>query len=102
MAGQYVQDAPYTSVGYEQIAVSDTVAVGFTAGVLGKANVAVLRPEATHNLRFRTDGVAPTSSVGFPWKHDDKELVITLENMSLFKMISQSGNISVNIHYYIR
>ena len=100
MPGMYVQDSSFVPVGYEQITVTTSAAVGFTAGTLKEANFAVIKVNGS--IRFRDDGVNPTTSVGFPWGTNDPVLVITLEDMSAFKMISTSGSHTAEVLYYIR
>lgn len=100
MPGMYVQDSSFVPVGYEQITVTTGAAIGFTAGTRKEANFAVIKVNGT--IRFRDDGVDPTGSVGFPWGTNDPVLVITLEDMTKFKMISTSGSHVAEVLYYIR
>jgi hypothetical protein len=50
------------ALGYESVAVS-TTAIGLTASTYGSADVAIITVEDA-NVRFRTDGTAPTTSEG--------------------------------------
>lgn len=100
MPGMYVQDSSFTPVGYEQITVTTGAAVGFTAGTRKEANFAVIKVNGT--IRFRDDGVDPTGSIGFPWGTNDPVLIVTLEDMTKFKMISTSGSHTAEVLYYIR
>lgn len=100
MAGQYVQDAPFYPVGYEQITLDAVTAKGFTPATLGDANFAVLKTQGT--FRFRDDGTDPTTAAGMPWGTNDPILTVTLSDMTKFKMISVSGSVVVDVLYYIR
>jgi hypothetical protein len=91
-------------LGYQQI-TSLSSATGLTVptrdpstGANVKANFALITAEA-QNLRWRDDGVDPTSSVGMPLAAG-----VTLQydgDLSRIKFIQQTSGGIVNISYYV-
>lgn len=93
-----------TAVGYERLTVSST-AVGFTLPAVGE-NTAVVILESTTAaptvaLRYREDGVAPTSSVGMPLTTGTVFEIQGAENLKRFKAIEATGATTyLHITYY--
>ncbi len=88
------RDAVYSSKGYQQLAVS-SVAVALT--VPQGARYAWLKVE-TNSIRWRDDGVDPTTSVGMPWSSLDETFFVG--DIKAFRAIRQSSDAVLNITYY--
>jgi len=91
-------------LGYQQItslssSSSLTVPVNDpSTGLTTKANFALITPEA-QAVRWRDDGVAPTSTVGMPLAAG-----VTLQydgDLSKIRFIEQTGGAKLNISYYV-
>lgn len=92
-----------TSVlGYQQIttlssATKLTVPQRDLNGLVGTPRIAIITPEA-QAVRWRDDGVAPTSTVGMPLAAG-----VTLQydgDISQIQFIEQTGGAKLNITYY--
>lgn len=81
-------------ISYQQI-TSLSSAAGLT--VPDKATHAFLQPEA-QNVRWRDDGVNPTSSVGMILVANDT--LIYTGNFSAIKFIEVSASAKLNVTYY--
>jgi hypothetical protein len=85
-------------LGYQQLSVGSTTASNLT--VPGGAIAGSISVES-QAVRFRDDGTAPTSSVGFP-------IAVTSNgppfdyagNLGAVQMIAETGTATVNILYY--
>jgi len=82
--------------GYEQILPGTVTAVGLTSIPVGasRAQVAV----SVQAVRYRDDGVDPTSAVGFP-KAVGSNFVYA-GNLSKVKFIAVSGGAVLDVLYY--
>lgn len=88
--------------GYQQItdlssAVNLTVPVRDPNGLNAKPVIALITPE-TQGVRWRDDGVAPTSTVGMPLAAG-----VTLQydgDLTKIKFIQQTASAKLNISYY--
>lgn len=88
--------------GYQQItdlssAVNLTVPARDPNGLNAKPVIALITPE-TQGVRWRDDGVAPTSTVGMPLAAG-----VTLQydgDLTKIKFIQQTASAKLNISYY--
>jgi len=89
-------------LGYQQItglsgATFLTVPVKNLSGLAGGPSIALITPEA-QAVRWRDDGVAPTSTVGMPLA-----VGVTLQydgDLTQIRFIEQAGGAILNISYY--
>ena len=88
-------------VGYRQLAVSTaSIALGSaTGGIPAGAQRAVINVEA-NDIRWRDDGVAPTSSVGMLAKSTTMFELPSLASITAFHAIRASADAVLNITYY--
>lgn len=90
-----------TTVGYQNLSISNT-SVGLT--VPSNADSAILRIESTstvYAVRLRSDGTAPTSSVGFPMLDGDVIEFLTAEDLRRLRFIEANvGTHSVHVIYF--
>ena len=82
-------------LGYEQI-TSLTAAAGLT--VPTGAALAIIRA-STAAVRWRDDGVAPTTSVGMPMATTDAPFEYS-GNLSAIKFIAETGSPVLDVSYY--
>lgn len=84
-------------LGYQQIT---SLAAAQTPTVPAGANVMIVSAE-TQAVRFRSDGVTPTATVGFPLAVG-VQLVFRMSNAALgaIKFIEQTASAKLNIEYY--
>lgn len=85
----------YEALGYTQIAVGSS-ASGLTppAGT----SLALIKVEAAA-VRWRDDGTAPTTTVGFPMADTDPVFEYS-GSISAIKFIAQSGSPVLNVAFY--
>ena len=91
-----------TRLGYQQIttlssATALTVPLKDANGLSCKPSIALITPEG-QAVRWRDDGVSPTSSVGMPLA-----VGVTLQydgDLTQIKFIEQVGGAKLNISYY--
>ena len=91
-----------SSLGYQQItslgsAANLTVPARDKMGNKQQATIALITPEA-QAVRWRDDGVAPTSTVGMPLA-----VGVTLQydgDLTNIKFIEQASGAKINISYY--
>jgi hypothetical protein len=91
-----------STMGYEQItslssSVSLTVPKRNLSGLVGTPAIAIITPES-QAVRWRDDGVAPTSTVGMPLAAG-----VTLQydgDLTAIKFIEQVSGAKLNITYY--
>lgn len=90
--------SPEEFIGYQQITVGGT-AVALNPAVFEDAIKAVIVPE-NGKIRWLMFGNAnlPTGSYGTPWDTDTGPLVL-VSDLSKFRMISTSGNVTVSVMY---
>jgi hypothetical protein len=87
-------------VGYEQITVSTASVSPTVATVTGRARMAVFLV-VSQALRYRSDGTAPTASVGFPFAADGHIVVIGHSNIVNSEFIRSGGSdATVEAMYY--
>jgi hypothetical protein len=91
----------YTPMGFEQLSPSTTVPVGFSAPYLTTAGAVFVTVES-YNIRYRIDGVAPTSSVGHLIVADNYQNLWFNDTASIrnFKAIGIGGTALLNVSYY--
>jgi hypothetical protein len=91
-----------STMGYQQItslssAAKLTVPARDLNGLAGTPRIAIITPE-TQAVRWRDDGVAPTTSVGMPLAAG-----VTLQydgDLSQIQFIEQAASAKLNITYY--
>ncbi len=65
------------------------------------ANIALLRIADTGNIRYRDDGVDPTTTVGMvAGVTNEKQPLLLRGDLSAIRMISSSGSPNVEVLYY--
>lgn len=96
------QNQPTSLLGYQQI-TSLSASTGLTVpirdinGLSVKPMVAVIRCE-TQAVRFRDDGVAPTSTVGFPLSVGD---ILEYDgDLNKIRFIEQTASAKIDVLYY--
>ena len=95
---------PVTAFAFETITVS-TTSIGFTAslayptGADAQSVVAIVTTE-TNSIRFRTDGIAPTASVGHLVVAGSTIEVCGLPAAKAFRMIRASADATISATYY--
>lgn len=112
-SGCFLPNASLTVYAFEQITVS-TTSVPFTASVYTRTGQQPLVPAVlaivsteTDNLRYRVDGIAPTSSVGHQLyaastTSGSTVMVCGMQNIQKFRMIrSGSSDVTVTVSYYL-
>ena len=90
-------------MGFEQITVS-TVSIGFTATLAYPtggitADMAQITIE-TNAARYRDDGIAPTTTVGYPIAVGNSYMVCGLQAIKQARFIRQSADGTLNVSYY--
>jgi hypothetical protein len=81
-------------LGYQQIgSLAASTALTLPAGT-GKV---ILRP-AAQAVRFRSDGVAPTSSVGFPIPVGER-FELETSSLTAFRVIEQAASATLEVLY---
>ena len=103
MCGGGVVILPRECGGFEQI--HPTVSTGFTKSMLynsdGLPAKEVLVSVETFACRFRTDGTAPTASVGMPIASGGSLLVTGINDLLRFRAIDTAAGVStLNVQYY--
>jgi hypothetical protein len=91
-----------STMGYQQItslssSTALTVPKRNQSGLSGTPSIAIITPE-TQAVRWRDDGVAPTTSVGMPLAAG-----VTLQydgDLSQIRFIEQTAGAKLNITYY--
>lgn len=84
---------------YEKITVTTGTAVGFT-NVPARCNEAFVIIEA-NDIRYRTDGVNPTSTLGMPISAGQSFIVEGFTDISRFKAIAVSTTAYISVQYII-
>jgi hypothetical protein len=84
---------------FEQLSVSNAAGgTSLTASKYGNAFRAFITVEG--DIRFRIDGIAPTSSMGHLAEHGDRIVLESASDIKNFKAISTtSNNVNINISY---
>jgi hypothetical protein len=81
--------------GYQQITdVSSAIGLTVPAGTA----FALITPE-TQAVRWRMDGVDPTSTVGYPLPNGG-ELQLTAAQLTAIKFIEQAASAKLNVYYF--
>jgi len=94
-----VEPAPVVVLGYCQLSVTTAVLISTcSGGIPGGAQVAYITPE-TAAIRWRDDGTAPTTTVGYPVPTGGTQLIYR-GNLATLQVIAQSGTATVNIAFY--
>lgn len=90
---------PLAALGYCQLSSIDasTALSSCSGGVPAGANFAVMQPEA-QAIRYRDDGTAPTSSVGFPVAVGAS--FTRSGNLSNVRVISATSGAKLNVLFY--
>ena len=95
MAGEASISPTWREMGYQQLTSLNTAA---TLTVPTGANIATLQAE-TKDVRYRSDGTAPTASVGsILYAGADPSLYFG--NLSALKLIEVSASAKLNVHYF--
>lgn len=93
-----VEPANVVVLGYCQLSVTTAVLVSTcSGGIPGGATRAYVTPE-TAAIRWRDDGTAPTTTVGYPVAIGAQ--LIYYGNLPTLQVIAQSGTSTVNIAFY--
>ncbi len=87
-------NSPIVSKGYGQTTVSSTAVA--LSGVAGQMAIVMVESAA---IRYRTDGTAPTASVGIPIQ-PDSGFVLCGANMNTFRAIRQSSDAKLNYEFF--
>ena len=102
--GMADQEATYTPLGFGTWSVDASTAKGLVSGEASGTNlneldtgVKAVRAEVIPEgaIRYRLDGVDPTSSAGNPLPSGAQYVVTT--DLRKFRFISQSGTVTVNV-----
>jgi hypothetical protein len=96
-------DGTLVPMGDEQITVSST-SIGFTTGTFaptgsGPAVLATFVVE-TNGVRYRDNGLAPTSSVGIPMAATSAWNVCGVTTIKRARFIRQTADATVSVSYY--
>lgn len=88
-------------VGFRQLAVSSSAVAlsSATGGVPANAKRAVITVE-TNDIRWRDDGIAPTTSVGMLAKSTTIFELPSIQSINGFKAIHASADGLIDITYY--
>lgn len=95
-------DRPILYFGFEQLSVTSGAAVGFTAATKITATKTALVAKViceTAPVRYRTDGVAPTASVGSLLNPGDVLYVAGGNNLTNFSAIAVSATATLDCEY---
>lgn len=85
------------TIAFEALAVAGT-AVGFTAGTVANALLAVARVEGAQ-VRYRTDGEDPTASVGIVANDGDVITVTGYRDIKSIRFIRTGSSATVNAEF---
>ena len=91
-------------IGFETLTITTTSKQ--LASVPATASLAIFQVESTvttDRIRYREDGVAPTSTVGKFKTHGDEVEVISAQSIAQLKLIKDSaatGTTQINVTYY--
>ncbi len=94
-------DRPVVYFGFEALPVTSSPAVGFTAATMITATKTALVAKVvceTAPVRYRCDGVAPTTTVGTLLNPGDV-LYVTGGNLATFKAIAVSATATLDCEY---
>lgn len=92
------EPAPVVVLGYCQLSVTAAVLISTcSGGIPGGATMAYITPE-TAAIRWRDDGTAPTTTVGYPVSAGNQ--LAYMGNLATLQVIAQSGTSTVNIAFY--
>lgn len=90
-------------IGYAQLTVTNVSQLLPNQGVAQQANKAIMQIETQGNIRWRDDGVAPTSTVGMPLYAGNAVEFDTdqsINNVQVILSSDTSSNVTLNISYY--
>ena len=85
-----------------QLSVTSGAAVLLSAcsgGIPANTRVAYITSE-TAAIRWRDDGTAPTTTVGYPLSSGGAQLVYSAAPLSALQMIAQSATTTVDVAFY--
>ncbi len=94
---------PIHPLGYCQLSVGAITAVTLAScsgGIPSGAAIVTIKPE-TQNIRFRDDGVSPTTSVGTPI-FQGESIPYSGNVLSQLSFIAVTGTASLNLNFYSR
>lgn len=84
---------------YEKITVTTGSAVGFSN--LPDRCTEVLIIVETNDIRYRTDGTDPTSTIGMPMSAEQNIVFTKWSDISRFKAIAVSATAYLNVEYKV-
>jgi hypothetical protein len=97
-ADTVVRDASFVSLGYCQLSVTTAVLVSTCSGGIPAGATRALMVTETAAIRWRDDGTAPTTSVGYPLAVAAHQTI--MGNLPTLQVIAQTGTATVNFVFY--
>lgn len=89
----------YKALGYGQLAVTAAALLStITGGIPAGTRLAIITPD-TQAARWRDDGTAPTTTVGYPLPVGS-ELRYDGQQFSSLQFIAQTGTSTLNVTFY--